>query len=67
MKLNPLQRKTLIDASKAGVEFLDATITQLKAESPEAFHTARTLARRRFHHKPATAIRCRNAFDARQP
>jgi len=54
MKLNHDQKSALIQASKLGIEYVDTTILHLKAECPEAFHTERTLRKRRFHHQPAT-------------
>ncbi|WP_322046459.1 hypothetical protein [Paraburkholderia sp. J67] len=54
MTLNYDQKRALILASKHGIDYLDTMIHHLKAESPEAFHTERTLRKRRFHHQPAT-------------
>lgn len=60
MKLNQDQKRELINSAKFGVEFIDMTIKKLKVECPAAFHTSKTLAKRRFHHKPATETPCRD-------
>ncbi|WP_321910076.1 hypothetical protein [Paraburkholderia sp. J11-2] len=54
MKLNADQKSALIQASKLGINCIDATILQLKAECPDAFHSHRTLRKRQFHHRPAS-------------
>ncbi|CAD6560090.1 hypothetical protein LMG27952_07037 [Paraburkholderia hiiakae] len=54
MKLNSAQKRALIQASKLGIDHIDTTILHLKIECPEAFHTDRTLRKRRFHHQPAS-------------
>jgi hypothetical protein len=63
MALSQAQRRELIESAKVGIEFIDTTIERLKLECPEAFHTDKTLLKRRFHHKPATPTLCRNVPD----
>jgi len=59
MKISYPHQIELINASKFGIEHIDMTIENLKAECPEAFHTDCTLVKRRFHHKPTSDTPCR--------
>ncbi|WP_322013217.1 hypothetical protein [Paraburkholderia sp. J12] len=60
MKLNQTQQRELIESARFGIEFVDLTIQKLKLECPDAFHTDRTLRKRRFQHKPASPTPCQH-------
>jgi hypothetical protein len=59
MKISYPHQVELINASKFGIEHVEMTIEKLKAECPDAFHTASTLVKRRFHHQPTSDTPCR--------
>jgi len=58
MKLNHLQKRALIKASKSGIEHIETTVRKLKEECPDAFHNDSTLLKRRFHHRPNVETPC---------
>ena len=59
MKISYPHKVELINASKIGIEHVDMAIEKLKAECPDAFHTASTLVKRVFHHKVTCDAACR--------